>query len=136
MAGMALETWLPFFALALGTDLPGPFKTKRTAFCSCTGIRQRQGVQGWACVLVSWTLTKKKTDTMKAVLFYATASLALLFGSLQAVNAQCESDQTIYLTDFTFTPSALTISVGESVAFINAQGTHNVDGTSRPRSSR
>lgn len=67
---------------------------------------------------------------MKAVLFYATASLALLFGSLQAVNAQCESDQTIYLTDFTFTPSALTISVGESVAFINAQGTHNVDGTS------
>ncbi len=44
--------------------------------------------------------------------------------------AQCEADISIYLTDFMFTPNAVTISVGESIAFINAEGTHNVDGTS------
>lgn len=43
--------------------------------------------------------------------------------------AQCEADTTIYLTDFTFTPSQMTISVGQTVAFVNAEGIHNVDGT-------
>ena len=43
--------------------------------------------------------------------------------------SQCEADATIYLTDFLFTPSELTISVGQTVAFVNAEGTHNVDGT-------
>ena len=42
---------------------------------------------------------------------------------------QCEADATVYLTDFLFTPSELTISVGQTVAFVNAEGTHNVDGT-------
>jgi uncharacterized surface protein with fasciclin (FAS1) repeats/plastocyanin len=56
------------------------------------------------------------------------ASLLLfIFGSAQA---QCEADHTVYLTDFMFTPAELVISVGETVAFINAEGTHNVDGTS------
>lgn len=62
-------------------------------------------------------------------------SIALLFlfsvlFAQNAVQAQCEADATIYLTDFVFTPSAITIEVGQTVAFINADGTHNVDGTS------
>ena len=35
----------------------------------------------------------------------------------------------MYLSDYTFTPSQLTIFVGQTVAFVNAEGTHNVDGT-------
>ena len=55
----------------------------------------------------------------------------VLFGSMGVSSAwaQCEADATVYLTDFLFTPNELTISVGESVAFVNAEGTHNVDGT-------
>ena len=34
--------------------------------------------------------------------------------------AQCEADATVYLTDFLFTPNEFTISVGETVAFVNA----------------
>jgi uncharacterized surface protein with fasciclin (FAS1) repeats/plastocyanin len=56
--------------------------------------------------------------------------LLLIFASLNAVvaQAQCEADATVYLTDFLFTPSEFTISVGQTVAFVNAEGTHNVDG--------
>ena len=63
---------------------------------------------------------------IKHILLFA----ALIFGFTQAeIQAQCEADHTVYLTDFVFTPSALPITVGESVAFINAEGNHNVDGT-------
>lgn len=56
--------------------------------------------------------------------------LAFFAGLLNMTSsAQCEADHTIYLTDFAFSPSAITISVGETVAFINAEGVHNVDGT-------
>ena len=48
---------------------------------------------------------------------------------ISAAQAQCEADTTVYLTDFIFTPSEFTISVGQTVAFVNAEGTHNVDGT-------
>ena len=48
---------------------------------------------------------------------------------LTEVQAQCEADTTIYLTDFVFTPSSVTISVGQTVAFVNAEGIHNVDGS-------
>lgn len=43
--------------------------------------------------------------------------------------SQCEADASVYLTDYDFTPNELTIQVGETVAFINADGIHNVDGT-------
>ena len=46
-----------------------------------------------------------------------------------AAHSQCEADTTVYLTDFVFTPNAIAISVGQTVAFINAEGVHNVDGT-------
>ena len=54
-----------------------------------------------------------------------------IFAGLNAAfaQAQCEADATVYLTDFIFTPSEFTISVGQTVAFVNAEGTHNVDGT-------
>lgn len=54
-----------------------------------------------------------------------------IFMSMVLINshAQCEADTTVYLTDFVFTPNEFTISVGETVAFINAEGVHNVDGT-------
>ena len=57
--------------------------------------------------------------------------LLFIFAGLNAVvaQAQCEADTTVYLTDFLFTPSEFTISVGQTVAFVNAEGTHNVDGT-------
>ncbi|MGB1076329.1 MAG: fasciclin domain-containing protein [Flavobacteriales bacterium] len=58
-------------------------------------------------------------------------SLLSIFAGLSAVvaQAQCEADTTVYLTDFIFTPSEITISVGQTIAFVNAEGTHNVDGT-------
>ena len=63
-----------------------------------------------------------------------TNSLAVLFTLVAGFfglesQAQCDADHTIYLTDFTFSPSDMTISVGETVAFVNAEGVHNVDGT-------
>tara|TARA_B100000768_G_scaffold180185_1_gene199518 strand:- start:2027 stop:4210 length:2184 start_codon:yes stop_codon:yes gene_type:complete len=65
---------------------------------------------------------------MQHTLFaFITFSLMLFAGN---INAQCEADHTVYLTDFIFTPTELLINAGESVAFINAEGTHNVDGTS------
>ena len=58
-------------------------------------------------------------------------SLLLICASLNTAvaQAQCEADTAVYLTDFIFTPSEFTISVGQTVAFVNAEGTHNVDGT-------
>ena len=58
----------------------------------------------------------------------------LLLASMLSVfttgaNSQCEADTTVFLTDYFFTPSSFTISVGQTVAFVNAEGTHNVDGT-------
>ena len=52
-----------------------------------------------------------------------------MFLGITNTHAQCEADTTVYLTDFIFTPSEFTISVGQTVAFVNAEGTHNVDGT-------
>ena len=58
-------------------------------------------------------------------------TLLFIFAGLNAAfaQAQCEADATVYLTDFIFTPSDFTVSVGQTVAFVNAEGTHNVDGT-------
>ena len=69
---------------------------------------------------------KIKTTSMKPFLTFA---LTFFAGTMHYAGAQCEADHTIYLTDFAFTPSELTIIPGETIAFINAQGTHNVDGT-------
>ncbi|MDC0644160.1 fasciclin domain-containing protein [Crocinitomicaceae bacterium] len=40
----------------------------------------------------------------------------------------CDADHNVLLTDFSFTPDSLVILPGETVAFINIQGTHSVNG--------
>lgn len=42
--------------------------------------------------------------------------------------AQCDADHTVLLNDFNFVPSELIILPGESVAFINIQGNHDLNG--------
>ena len=62
------------------------------------------------------------TNSLKIIALFASMGMGTTW-------AQCEADATVYLTDFLFTPNEFTISVGETVAFVNAEGTHNVDGT-------
>ena len=65
-------------------------------------------------------------------LFRIPRSLATLFlltlAPVQETNAQCEADHTIVMADYYFAPSELTILPGETVAFVNVQGIHDVDG--------
>ena len=42
--------------------------------------------------------------------------------------AQCDADHTVILNNFEFVPSELIIAPGESVAFINIEGIHNLNG--------
>jgi len=44
--------------------------------------------------------------------------------------AQCEADHNVIVTNFEFTPSSLTVVPGETVAFINIEGLHGVNGVS------
>ena len=60
--------------------------------------------------------------------FFRTLFLALTLCSLAGLHAQCDADHTIVMADYYFAPSELTILPGETVAFINVQGTHDVDG--------
>ena len=53
--------------------------------------------------------------------------LGLFFFCLHG-RAQCEADHTIVMADYYFAPSELTILPGETVAFVNVQGTHDVNG--------
>lgn len=43
-------------------------------------------------------------------------------------SAQCEADHIVILSNFEFTPSELTIAPGETVAFINIEGEHTLNG--------
>lgn len=52
-------------------------------------------------------------------IFVATSSLLC---------AQCEADHTIVMADYYFAPAELTILPGETVAFVNVQGTHDING--------
>ena len=42
--------------------------------------------------------------------------------------SSCDADHTVLLIDYEFSPSELTIAPGETVAFINVEGTHDVNG--------
>ena len=53
--------------------------------------------------------------------------LSMIFCSVQG-QSQCEADHIIAMADFYFAPSELTIQPGETVAFVNVQGTHDVNG--------
>ena len=55
--------------------------------------------------------------------------LSMTFCSVQG-QSQCEADHIIAMADFYFAPAELTILPGETVAFVNVQGTHDVNGIS------
>ena len=48
--------------------------------------------------------------------------------SILKIYAQCDADHIVLLNDFNFVPSELVILPGESVAFINIQGNHDLNG--------
>ncbi|MFT4526794.1 MAG: putative surface protein with fasciclin (FAS1) repeats/plastocyanin [Granulosicoccus sp.] len=57
--------------------------------------------------------------------------ISFLFLQILAVNtafAQCAADDTVYVGDFFFQDTDIVIEVGESVAFFNVGGTHDIDG--------
>ena len=54
-------------------------------------------------------------------------SLIFVFISINS-KAQCQADTTIFLSNFEFSPSELVIPIGQTVAFINLEGNHNVNG--------
>jgi hypothetical protein len=56
-----------------------------------------------------------------------TPVIGLFFFCLHC-QAQCEADHTIVMADYYFAPAELTILPGETVAFVNVQGTHDVNG--------
>ncbi len=60
--------------------------------------------------------------------YFHTLFLALTLCSLAGLHAQCEADHTIVMADYYFAPAELTILPGETVAFINVQGTHDING--------
>lgn len=61
--------------------------------------------------------------------FRRTCGLAILL-SCTMVWGQCEADHNVIVTNFEFTPSSLTVVPGETVAFINIEGLHGVNGDS------
>lgn len=53
---------------------------------------------------------------------------AFLLPFLTFANPTITADHTILVSNYSFTPSELTIAPGETVAFINVEGLHNVNG--------
>ena len=56
-----------------------------------------------------------------------TITVLLSFLSFSS-SAQCEADHIVILNNFDFVPSELTIAPGETVAFVNIQGEHTLNG--------
>ncbi|MEZ7925725.1 MAG: hypothetical protein QMC03_07565, partial [Flavobacteriales bacterium] len=54
--------------------------------------------------------------------------LSLLIINMPLIYAQCEADHVVLLSNFEFVPSELVILPGESVAFINLEGNHDLNG--------
>ena len=66
-----------------------------------------------------------KPLSMKLLLFVFCASFLVENFYSQG---SCDADHTVLLINYEFSPSELTISPGETVAFINVEGTHDVNG--------
>ena len=62
---------------------------------------------------------------MKKVFFISTI---LYFTLALRAYSQCEADHFIILNNFEFVPSELTIAPGETVAFVNIEGEHTLNG--------
>ena len=54
--------------------------------------------------------------------------LIVAFSNFVYAQTPCDADHRVLLTDYSFSPAELIIAPGETVAFINAEGTHNVNG--------
>jgi len=65
------------------------------------------------------------THLSKKFLFYI---FSFIFFGYSNAQVSCDADHRVLLTNRLFTPSNLTILPGETVAFINVEGTHNVNG--------
>ncbi len=55
-------------------------------------------------------------------------SIALCFAASLSSLAQCEADHVVYASNYAYEPEVLQIGQGESVAFVNNQGFHDVNG--------
>ena len=54
--------------------------------------------------------------------------IGLIYLTIETSFAQCDADHIVILNNFEFVPSELVIIPGESVAFINIEGIHNLNG--------
>jgi plastocyanin len=63
---------------------------------------------------------------MKKQFFFSGLIILILSFTIQLFS---QSSHEVSVTDFSFTPSTLTIAVGDIVKWTNNQGTHNVDGS-------
>ena len=54
--------------------------------------------------------------------------IGLIYLTIKTSFAQCDADHIVILNNFEFVPSELVIIPGESVAFINIEGIHNLNG--------
>ena len=73
----------------------------------------------------------KKTITVvleRTTLLFSLAIFLSCLAQKSSAQTSCEADHNVLLTDFSFTPETLVILPGESVAFINVQGIHSVNG--------
>jgi plastocyanin len=62
---------------------------------------------------------------MKLIKFTISLLFSLFLFTLSFAQA---ADHTVLVSNYSFTPSELTIVPGETVAFINVEGLHNVNG--------
>jgi uncharacterized surface protein with fasciclin (FAS1) repeats/plastocyanin len=60
-------------------------------------------------------------------IFSSFFAIILTFSGLNSY-AQCQADTIVFLSNFEFSPSELVIPIGQTVAFINLEGNHNLNG--------
>ena len=60
---------------------------------------------------------------MRSILLFLSLIIEMPF-----IFAQCDANHIVILNNFEFVPSELVIVPGESVAFINIEGIHNLNG--------
>jgi plastocyanin len=94
----------------------------------------RTGVQGW-CTMYTFpglycSLLEepyRKSFTMRTILLFCTAVFS--FGYAQAQDCT-GADHTVLAGNYYYIPSTLTVTAGETIAFQNEAGFHNVNGVS------
>ena len=80
--------------------------------------------------MLQLVVTLNQFKTMKKIIPQFALVIFLLGFGISKLNAQgpCDADHTVLLINYEFSPSELTIVPGETVAFINIEGTHDVNG--------